>query len=237
MQPFGFGYDGFTKPDRADRQPARGPLELADWSVRRCAAAATDRHAHGHHADDGGPDAVRDSDPVPLEAAYSSGTNPVVCAADPNTTPANVQPYLIDAACTNLIGQLEPDQAAQLIREVNSGQTILTPMLVNQRQSLFGKASRTRTKAFGSRFTACSLRLWPGHRENRVACELCPEFHGCRLFVVFWPNRETRGMRYRCRQPDLHATMARRGWRAQSPMKRSDRPSPTSATNPSGQLT
>lgn len=69
--------------------------------------------------------------PYPWEPTDSDGASPVVCTADPSTTPANLQPYLINVACTNLIGQLEPDQAALLIQEVNSGQTILTPMLIN----------------------------------------------------------------------------------------------------------
>jgi hypothetical protein len=67
----------------------------------------------------------------PWEAADSDDTHSVVCTADPSTTPANLQPYLINAACTNLVGQLEPNAAAQLIQEVNSGQTVLTPMFVN----------------------------------------------------------------------------------------------------------
>ncbi|MBL8094843.1 MAG: hypothetical protein JNL73_11815 [Anaerolineales bacterium] len=70
-------------------------------------------------------------DPYPWAPTDSGGASPVVCTADPSTTPANLQPYLINAACTDLVGQLEPDQAALLIQQVNSGQTILTPLYVN----------------------------------------------------------------------------------------------------------
>ena len=63
--------------------------------------------------------------PYPWEPTSSDGTSPVVCVADPSTTPADLQPYLINAACTNLVGQLEPDQAALLMQQVESGQTEL----------------------------------------------------------------------------------------------------------------
>ena len=58
--------------------------------------------------------------PYPWEPTSSDGTSPVVCVADPSTTPADLQPYPTNAACTNLVGQLEPDQAALLMRSDTS---------------------------------------------------------------------------------------------------------------------